>query len=110
MVQKINVVLVDDIDGSDAHETVVFALDGVSYEIDLNDAHAAQLREALAPYIGHGRKVSGGARRAIGRKAGSSASGPSAREIRDWARSQGMEVPERGRIPAEVRAAFESAN
>ncbi|WP_370250017.1 Lsr2 family protein [Nocardioides sp.] len=111
MVQKINVVLVDDIDGSEAHETLVFALDGATYEIDLNEEHAAQLREALAPFLGHARKVSAGARRAATRsKAPAGGGGPSAREIRDWARSQGLEVPERGRIPAEIREAFESAS
>ena len=107
MAQKVNIVLVDDIDGSDATETVSFGLDGTSYEIDLNDTHAAALRDALATYVGHGRKV-GGARRA--RKSTSSASGPSAAEIRDWARSNGHDVPDRGRVSAEVRQAYDAAH
>lgn len=110
MAQKVHIVLEDDLDGSDATQTVAFGLDGTSYEIDLNDTNAAALREALATYVGHGRKVSGGARR--GRKAAASATagGHTAREIRDWARSNGQKVPERGRIPADVREAFESAH
>lgn len=106
MAQKVHIVLEDDIDGTEANQTVSFALDGTSYEIDLNDKNAGGLRDALATYIGHGRKVSGGARR--GRKP-SATSGTSAREIRDWARSNGRKVPDRGRIPADVREAFESA-
>jgi hypothetical protein len=105
--QKVNIVLIDDIDGSDAVETVSFGLDGTSYEIDLNKKNAAALRDALAGYVGNARKVTG-ARRA-GRRASTSL-GPSAREVRDWARSNGFKVPDRGRIPAEIREAFEKAN
>jgi hypothetical protein len=57
--QKVQVLLVDDLDGGAAEQTVTFALDGVSYEIDLNDKHAAELREAFATWIGHARKVTG---------------------------------------------------
>ena len=108
MAQKIHIVLEDDINGGEATETVTFGLDGTSYEIDLNDKNAAKLRDALAPYVGHGRKVGAAPRR--GRKAAASADGPSAKEIREWARSNGFDVPDRGRVSAEVRAAFEKAN
>lgn len=111
MAQKVNIVLVDDLDGSEATETVSFGLDGTSYEIDLNDANAAALREALAGYIGHGRKVGAAPRR--GRRTASSASssnGPSAKEIRDWARANGHDVPDRGRVSAEVREAYDAAH
>jgi hypothetical protein len=110
MAQKVNIVLVDDIDGDEATETVTFGLDGVTYEIDLNDDHAAELRNSLATWVGHARKVAG--RRSGARRASSSASSnePSAREVRDWARSNGYEVPDRGRIPANVREAFDAAN
>jgi hypothetical protein len=108
MAQKVHIVLEDDLDGSPATETVSFGLDGKSYEIDLNDKNAGKLRDALAQYVGAGRSV-GGARR--GRKPSTSTNlGPSAREIRDWARSNGHDVPDRGRIPADVRSAFEAAN
>ena len=115
MAQRVNIVLVDDIDGSDATQTVAFGLDGASYEIDLNDDNAASLREALAPYVGHGRKVGrgggGGAKRGGGRAAAaSSGAGASAKEIREWARDNGHAVPERGRIPADVREAYEAAH
>lgn len=111
MAQKVHIVLEDDIDGSEADETVSFALDGTSYEIDLNAANAAKLRDALAPYVGHGRKVTGAGRRG-GRRAPASSSngGVSPKEIREWARSNGFDVPERGRIPAEVKSAYDSAH
>jgi Lsr2 len=105
--QKVNIVLIDDIDGSDAVETVTFGLDGTSYEIDLNKKNAAALRDALAGYVGNARKVTGSRR---GRRSAAAAIGPSAREVRDWARSNGFKVPDRGRIPADVRAAFDKAN
>jgi hypothetical protein len=108
MAQKTHIVLEDDLDGSEATETVVFGLDGTSYEIDLNAKNAGKLRDALAPYVGHGRKVGPAPRR--GRKAAASTDGPSAREIRDWARSNGYDVPDRGRVSADVRAAYEAAN
>lgn len=109
MAQKVNIILVDDIDGSEATETVTFGLDGTTYEIDLNDKNAAALREALATYVGHGRKVGAGPRRGR-RSSGSAANGPSAREIRDWARQNGYDVPDRGRVSAEVREAYDKAH
>jgi hypothetical protein len=108
MAQKVHIVLEDDLDGSDATQTVSFALDGTSYEIDLNDKNAAGLRDAMATYVGHARKVTGSRRGR--RSSASSASGHSAKEIREWARSNGHKVPERGRIPSEVREAFDAAH
>jgi hypothetical protein len=114
MAQRVNVVLVDDLDGSDAVETVSFALDGVDYEIDLSEAHAGDLREALSLYVGHGRRTGGrrkGGRRAAGPAGASAASdGASAADIRAWARENGWDVPERGRVSAEVREAFAAAH
>jgi hypothetical protein len=110
MAQKVHIVLEDDLDGSDATQTVTFALDGTSYEIDLNDKNASALRDALATYVGHARKVSGSRRGGRRSAASSSGNGHSAKEIRDWARSNGHKVPERGRIPSGVREAFEAAN
>jgi hypothetical protein len=107
MAQKVNIVLVDDLDGSDASETVAFGLDGTAYEIDLNDKNAAALRDALSAYVGHARKVSARGRRT---RSAAATSGPSARELREWARSNGFEVSDRGRVPAEVREAFEAAH
>lgn len=112
MAQRVNVVLVDDLDGSDAEETVTFGLDGVDYEIDLSGEHAAGLRDVLAPYVGHARRVGGRRRKpAAGRGGGSGAAeGASAAEIREWARANGHDVPERGRVSADVRAAYEAAH
>jgi hypothetical protein len=111
MAQRVNVVLVDDIDDTEAAETVSFALDGVDYEIDLSEDHARELRNALGIYIGHGRRTGG--RRKSGRKGSSSAASDdavSAADIRAWARANGWEVPERGRVSAEVREAYAAAN
>ncbi len=118
MAQKVHIVLEDDLDGSEATETVTFGLDGTNYEIDLNDANAAKLRDALAVYIGHARRVTGGGSgRGRGRSRGTSSSntnsnagGTNPREIREWARSNGYTVPERGRIPAEIKSAYDAAH
>ena len=102
MAQKVSIVLVDDIDGTDAEETVSFALDGRDYEIDLNSKNVAKLRDALAPYVGH-------ARRAGGRKRGRTG-GPSPADIRSWARENGFDVPDRGRVSQQVRDAYVAAH
>ena len=107
MAQKVNIVLVDDLDGSEAAETISFGIDGTSYEIDLNDANAAALREALSGYVGHARKVTGGGRRA--RKSGGGSSS-NTKDVREWAKAQGMEVSERGRISADVQQAYDAAH
>ena len=109
MAQKVNIVLVDDIDQSEAEETVTFGLDGKEYAIDLNEKNARALRDALALYVGHARAVSGRtSRRSSGSK--STASGPAPSEIRAWARDNGFDVPERGRVSAEVREAYAAAH
>ena len=113
MAQRVNVVLVDDLDGSEAAETVNFGLDGANYEIDLSPDNATKLREALALYVGHGRRT-GGRRKGSGQGTATSArsggtSGPPASEIRAWARENGFDVPERGRVSSEVREAFLAA-
>lgn len=105
MAQQVNIVLVDDIDGTPADETVSFALDGKEYEIDLNTKNAEKLRDAIAPYLGHARR-SGGRRR--GRSA--SGTGPSPADIRAWARDNGFNVPDRGRVSSEVREAYLAAH
>ena len=107
MAQKVNIVLVDDLDGTEATETVSFGLDGASYEIDLNDANAVALREALSGYVGHARKVTGGSRR--GRKAAAGSSS-NTKDVREWAKGQGMDVSERGRISADVQQAYDAAH
>ena len=108
MAQKIQVLLIDDLDGGEAEGTVRFGLDGVEYEIDLSAEHAGALRRALAPFIGAARRSPASGRRAAGgRRAG--VGGLDTTEVREWAREQGIEVKERGRIPAEVVARFKEA-
>lgn len=114
MAQKVTVTLVDDLDGGTAEETVEFGIDGVSYEIDLSADHAVQLRDALAGFVAHARKAGGQRRRGGGqaRRGGGSSSGRAAvdreqnQAIREWARKNGMNVSDRGRIPAEVLEAY----
>lgn len=107
MARKVQVILVDDIDGGEAKRTVTFALDGKGYEIDLNDANLERLNEALAPFIEKARRTSGAARRSGGRAA---ASGGDASAVRSWAREQGYEVSDRGRVPKEIRDAYDAAH
>jgi hypothetical protein len=109
MAQKVNVLLVDDIDGSAAAETVKFGLDGVWYEIDLSDGHAGQLRALVAPYAEKARKSAGVGRRQSRTRTNAAHRGDSGK-IRDWARENGIEVSDRGRVPAGVVARYETAN
>lgn len=106
MAQRVQVLLVDDVDNSDADETVTFALDGVTYEIDLNKANAGKLRDALAPWVGHARRSGG--RKSPGRSGGARRKDVSA--VREWARTNGHDVSERGRIPAVVQEAYDKAH
>src|SRR5699024_12117139 len=96
MAQKVRVLLIDDVDGTDAEETVTFALDGVTYEIDLNAKNAGKLRDAFAPWVGSARRSGG--RKIAGRR-GSARSGPSeSQKIREWAKQNGYKVSDRGRV------------
>ncbi len=118
MAQRVNVVLVDDIDGTGAAETVPFALDGVEYEIDLSEENASRLRDALSIYVGHGRRTGGRRRSGSGQteqrasrsRSSAASDGPTASEIREWARANGHTVPDRGRVSSEVRQAYAAAH
>ena len=110
MAQKVQVLLVDDIDGGTADETVTFAVDGISYEIDVTTANAVKLRDAFAPWVGHARKVGGRSSSRATTSARPRASRGDAQAIRDWAKAHGHKVSERGRISAEVKAAYEAAH
>ena len=110
MAQRVEVVLIDDVDGGHAEETVSFALDGVSYEIDLSDKNAKKLRDALAPWTGSARRSGGGRG---GRRRSSSAGGAKRTDlasVREWARANGYQVSDRGRISAEIQAAYDKAH
>ncbi|MFK0159975.1 Lsr2 family protein [Streptomyces sp. NPDC090493] len=110
MAQKTVVLITDDISGGDADETLVFGLDGKTFEIDLNNKNAKKLRDALAPYIEAGRKTgakTGGRGRATAARSGSS---EDTAAIRAWAKEQGYEVNDRGRVPSTIREAYAKVN
>jgi hypothetical protein len=105
MAQKITTLFIDDIDGGEAEGTVRFALDGTEYEIDLNAQHGEELRSALGKYVTHARKVGGTARRGTAR----GARRPSTVDtvaVRAWAREQGIDIKDRGRVPAGIVARY----
>lgn len=104
MARNVKVVLTDDVDGNEATQTVHFGLDGVNYEIDLSDENASRLRDSLAMWVGNARRQTG---RRSGRR--SAAGNSDAAKIRQWAQENGYEVPPRGRIPNEIRKAYEDA-
>lgn len=112
MAQKVQTLFIDDIDGGEAEGTVRFALDGTEYEIDLNARHTEELRSALGKYVEHARKVSAAARRG-GRGAGRGGRGAGSAldttEIRKWAREQGYDIKDRGRVPADVVSKYQAA-
>ncbi|MEU5879858.1 Lsr2 family protein [Spirillospora sp. NPDC047279] len=109
MAQKIEVTLVDDLDGGKAEETVRFSLDGTAYEIDLSKKNAAKLRKGMEPFLTGARKAA-----KAGRKRGGASSTAGNRErsaaIREWARTSGIEVNARGRIPANVIEKYEASH
>jgi hypothetical protein len=103
--QRTQVLFVDDIDGSEAAGTVRFGIGGAEYEIDLSQAHKDQLAAAVGPYVAAARKVT--ARRPA---RGARPVRHDQSEVRAWAREQGLKVSDRGRIPADVLAQYESAH
>ena len=111
MAQRVVTQLLDDIDQSPADETVTFGLDSGSYEIDLSSGHAAELREALAPYVEAGRRT--GAKTATSRRSARSkpsATAPDPKDVREWAVQQGKTVSARGRVPAALVVEFQEAH
>jgi hypothetical protein len=108
--QKVQVLLVDDIDGGEADETVTFALDGKTYEIDLTTANADKLRGLLDPYVKGGRRTGGRAAGGRGKARAASGGSQDTAQIRAWAKENGYEVNDRGRVPASIREAYEKAN
>ena len=109
MAQKVQTLFIDDIDGSAADGTVRFSLDGTDYEIDLNAEHAQASRDALAGYISAARRAGASTRRPVGSGRKAPANGVNTTEIREWAKAQGIEVKDRGRVPAELVVKFKAA-
>jgi hypothetical protein len=107
MAQKIQTLFIDDLDGSEAAGTVRFGLDGTEYEIDLSTANSDELRKALEQYVRHGRRTGGTARRAPrGRRANDAVDNA---KVREWAKGQGIEVKDRGRVPADIVEKYQTA-
>lgn len=102
------VTITDDLDGSKASTTVRFGWKDTTYEIDLSKKNANALEKALAPYVGAARKVRGGTSSRRARR-GSSPSRSNQAAIRAWAKQNGYEIADRGRIPAAVIDAFTAA-
>lgn len=109
MAQRIQTLFIDDIDGDEAEGTVRFGLDGVDYEIDLSAKNAAALRKALTKYVDAARRAPNAARRPArgGRRTGNGAADSTA--VRVWAKAQGIEVKDRGRVPADLVQKFRAA-
>ena len=109
MAQKVQTLFIDDLDGSDAEGSVQFGLDGTDYEIDLNTRHAEELRAALGRYVAAARRVSGTGRPS-GRAGRRSVSNDvDTKDVRRWAKDQGIELKDRGRVPTSVVARFRAA-
>ncbi|MDX6196928.1 MAG: hypothetical protein QOJ79_79 [Actinomycetota bacterium] len=115
MAQRVQVILVCDLHEGEVEgtETISFGLDGSAYEIDVCEAHGRELRDAYAPFVGAARRAgrsAGGGQRRSGRAARSGGGDNKVAEIREWARTHGHSVSERGRISATVRAAYDAAH
>lgn len=107
MAQKVLVEMVDDLDGSEADETVLFTLDGIQYEIDLSKKNSGKLRKSLEKYLEHARRTGGRKRSRGSVRPGSTAVDREQNQaIRAWARKHGHEIADRGRIPSEIVDAF----
>lgn len=112
MAQQFQVRYIDDLDGTDLGETtniIVFAFEGKEYSIDLSDDNAEAFRQAVAPYIAAGHRVTGATTKSA-RKNTRTASTANTKAIREWARANGYNVSDRGRIPAEIMDAYAAAN
>jgi Spy/CpxP family protein refolding chaperone len=107
MARNVQVVVSDDLDGSDGAETVSFGLDGVSYEIDLTEKNRAKLEEDFAPYVSAARRISRSRVPSASRQTGPRIDRA---QIRAWANENGLNVSERGRISAEVMQQYEAAH
>ena len=108
MAQSVQIILEDDLEGGPAEETVQFGVDGRQYEIDLSTANAEKLREALRPYAAAGRRAQSKSTRATGPRP-SSGGNPETAKIRAWAKENGYEVSDRGRIHQSVKDAYYAA-
>ncbi|PZG15541.1 histone-like nucleoid-structuring protein Lsr2 [Nonomuraea aridisoli] len=110
MAKQIQEILIDDLDGGEANETVSFAIDGSSYEIDLSDLNAKKLRDALTPFVQHARRAGTVSARRRGRAGSRAMTREKSSEIRQWAKAHGLQVSERGRIASTIVEKYEQAH
>ena len=113
MAQQFQIQYIDDIDGTpleDGGEHIEFSFDNKDYVIDLSDENAAAFREAMAPYLEAASKVTGGRKKGARKASTQRASGKDTKAVREWARNNGFDVSDRGRIPAEIVEAYAAAN
>ncbi|MCZ4328123.1 histone-like nucleoid-structuring protein Lsr2 [Brachybacterium paraconglomeratum] len=112
MARKIETLLIDDIDGTEATETFVFSYDGKAWEIDLNAENAATIRADLGKWQQHARRAAATARTASGspKRRSASRSPEQLNAIRTWARENGYEVSDRGRLAKNVEDAYNEAH
>ncbi|MFR9807407.1 histone-like nucleoid-structuring protein Lsr2 [Pseudonocardia sp. RS010] len=111
MARHVQTTLVDDIDGGTADESILFSWNGTSYEIDLSQKNADALRALLEPYIKAGRHTRSRTRRqARGSSRSDTTSGKQRNQaIREWARAQGLQIADRGRIPIEITLRYDNS-
>jgi hypothetical protein len=122
MARHIQIQLIDDLDGSAAAETILFAIDGAPMEIELSEGNAAAFRATLAPYLQAARIVHKGRTGKQPGKAPAPAAkaatvprrtvqtdAPTTAEVREWARGQGIEVSGFGRISGDLMVRFQEA-
>jgi hypothetical protein len=109
MAQRTEIVFTDDLDCSEAQGSVSFAFDGVQYEIDLSQKNADKLAKALEPYVEAGRRVRAASKPARRASSSGNGSGPKPSDVRAWAREQGIEVKDKGRVPGELIVRFQAA-
>ena len=113
MAQRTRVILEDDLDGGQADQTIQFGIHGTTYEIDLSEANMEKLDQALRPFISAGRRVSGGRSSSVSRRSSGAPKKTDPEQlkaIRQWAKDNGQKVSDRGRISADVVAAYEAAH
>jgi len=106
MAQQVHTQFIDDLDGAEAAGTVSFALDGASYEIDLSSAHSSELHATLDQYIAHARRVTPRRGSRGGRRRGNAVD---TAKVREWAKDHGIDIKERGRVPATVTEQYRAA-
>lgn len=116
MAQQVKVVLLDDLDGTEATESHDFALNGVEYEIDLSEENSLRFKAAFEEFTAVARRKTG-SRNGQVRQRRSAHGAPSVRHsreylqsVRGWARKKGYTVLDRGRVPKDILDKFEEAH